>query len=181
MGERIGVTDEEWALIGPLLAPHEIHIGARSRVPSCTGQPPVFRRHDVDRARTGAQWRPLRDDYGKWNSIFRRSRRWVTAGVFDAMLEMLAEPAGRDATADMIDSTVVRAHHCAVGIKVATGRVSARSRREASGIAPRVEPGRKAAARPARPLCLLRDLKISPKSWGDCIDLDWNDCEDCRE
>ena len=33
------------------------------------------------------------------------------------MLETLAELAGRGATADMIDSTVVRADHCAVGIK----------------------------------------------------------------
>jgi len=33
------------------------------------------------------------------------------------MLETLAGMAARDATADMIDSTVVRAHHCAVGIK----------------------------------------------------------------
>jgi hypothetical protein len=49
--------------------------------------------------------------------VFRRYRRWVTTGVFDAMLETLAELAGRDAAADMIDSTVVRAHHCAVGIK----------------------------------------------------------------
>jgi hypothetical protein len=48
---------------------------------------------------------------------FRRYRRWVTTGVFDAMLETLAELAGRDTAADMIDSTVVRAHHCAVGIK----------------------------------------------------------------
>jgi len=38
-------------------------------------------------------------------------------GVFDAMLETLAEMVERDATADMIDSTVLRAHHCAVGIK----------------------------------------------------------------
>ena len=36
--------------------------------------------------------------------------------MFDAMLETLAEMAGRDGTADMIDSNVVRAHHCAVGI-----------------------------------------------------------------
>ena len=68
-------------------------------------------------ARTGAQWRHLPDEYGKWNSVFRRYRRWVTTGVFDAMLETLAELAGRDIAADMIDSTVVRAHHCAVGIK----------------------------------------------------------------
>ena len=53
----------------------------------------------------------------QWNSVFRRYRRWVTTGVFDAMLETLAELAGRDIAADMIDSTVVRAHHCAVGIK----------------------------------------------------------------
>ena len=49
--------------------------------------------------------------------MFRRYRRWVTTGVFDAMLETLAELTGRDTTADMIDSTVVRAHHCAAGIK----------------------------------------------------------------
>nr|WP_241009789.1 transposase [Gluconobacter kondonii] len=68
-------------------------------------------------ARTGSQWRHLPDDYGKWNSVFRRYRRWVMTGVFDAMLETLAEMVERDATADMIDSTVVRAHHCVVGIK----------------------------------------------------------------
>lgn len=33
----------------------------------------------------------------------------------DAMPETLAELAGRERSADMIDSTVVRAHHCAVG------------------------------------------------------------------
>ena len=68
-------------------------------------------------ARTGSQWRHLPDDYGKWNSVFRRYRRWIETGVFDAMLETLAEMAGRERSADMIDSTMVRAHHCAVGIK----------------------------------------------------------------
>jgi hypothetical protein len=38
-------------------------------------------------------------------------------GVFDALLETLTEMVARDTSADMIDSTVVRAHHCAVGLK----------------------------------------------------------------
>ena len=59
----------------------------------------------------------LPDEYGKWNSVFRRYRRWVVTGVFEAMLETLAAVVERDTTADMIDSTVVRAHHCAVGLK----------------------------------------------------------------
>ena len=111
MGERIGLLDEEWELIGPLL-PTERGRGCRPA-------------HDNRRffegmmwmARTGAQWRHLPDEYGKWNSVFRRYRRWVLTGVFDAMLETLAEMAGRERSADMIDSTVVRAHHCAAGVK----------------------------------------------------------------
>jgi len=111
LGERIGVSDEEWELIGPLLPPE------RGR--GC--RPAQDNRRYFEGmmwiARTGAQWRHLPDEYGKWNSVFRRYRRWVTTGVFDAMLETLAELAGRTPAADMIDSTVVRAHHCAVGIK----------------------------------------------------------------
>ena len=72
-------------------------------------------------ARTGAQWRRLRDEYGKWNSVFRRYRCWTMTGVFDAMLEKLAEVVERNASADMIDSTVVRAHHCTEGIKKELG------------------------------------------------------------
>lgn len=111
LGERIGVSDEEWELIGPLLPPE------RGR--GCRPAQDNRRYYEgmMWIARTGAQWRHLPDEYGKWNSVFRRYRRWVTTGVFDAMLETLAELAGRDTAADMIDSTVVRAHHCAVGIK----------------------------------------------------------------
>ena len=81
------------------------------------GRQPALFEGMVWMARTGAQWRQLPDEFGKWNSVFRRYRRWVVTGVFEAMLEALAAVVERDATADMIDSTVIRAHHCAVGLK----------------------------------------------------------------
>ncbi len=111
LGERIGVSDDEWALIGPLL-PAEHGRGCRP-----AGDNRRYFEGMVWMARTGAQWSHLPDDYGKWNSVFRRYRRWVVTGVFDAMLETFAEAVERDTGADMIDSTVVRAHHCAVGLK----------------------------------------------------------------
>lgn len=77
-------------------------------------------------ARTGVRWRHLPDGYGDWNGVFWRYRRWVTTGVFDAMLESFVEAVERDPSTDMIDSTVVRAHHCAVGLKRGSGRPGAR-------------------------------------------------------
>ena len=111
LGERIGLLDEEWAIIGTLL-PSEHGRGCR---PAQDNR--LYFEGMMWIARTGSQWRHLPDGYGKWNSVFHRYRRWVTTGVFDAMLETLAELAERDTSADMIDSTVIRAHHCAVGIK----------------------------------------------------------------
>jgi transposase len=111
LGERIGLTDEEWGLIGPLLPPER----GRGCRPAQDNR--VYFEGMMWIARTGSQWRHLPDEYGKWNSVFRRYRRWLDVGVFDAMLESLAEMVERDPTADMIDSTIVRAHHCAVGIK----------------------------------------------------------------
>jgi transposase len=111
LGERIGVSDDEWALIGPFL-PSERGRGCR---PAGDNRP--YFEGMMWMARSGAQWRLLPDEYGKWNNVFRRYRRWLETGVFDALLETLTEMVTRDTSADMIDSTVVRAHHCAVGLK----------------------------------------------------------------
>jgi len=133
LGERIGLSDEEWSLIWPLL-PAERGRGCR---PAGDNRP--FFEGMMWIARTGAQWRHLPEEYGKWNSVFRRYRRWVTTGVFDAMLETLAGAVERDGRADMIDSTVVRAHHCAVGIKKGLAR-SKRSADRAAALLPNSTP-----------------------------------------
>jgi transposase len=111
LGDRIGVSDDEWGLISPLLPPGH----GRGCRPAGDNRP--YFEGMMWMARTGAQWRQLPDEYGKWNSVFRRYRRWVETDVFDAMLETLSEMVERDTRADMLDSTVVRAHHCAVGLK----------------------------------------------------------------
>lgn len=111
MGERIGVADEEWEVIGLPRPPEQGHgcRRAQDNRPYFEGMMWIVR--------TGVQWRHLPDEHDTWNRVLRRYRLWVATGVFDAVLETLAKLAGRDKAAKTIDSTVVRAHHCAVGIE----------------------------------------------------------------
>jgi transposase len=66
-------------------------------------------------ARTGAPWRDLPAELGNWNSVFRQFRRWTASGLWDVMLEALADGGGDADLLQMIDSTSIRAHHCAAG------------------------------------------------------------------
>jgi transposase len=38
-------------------------------------------------ARTGSPWRDLPASFGNWNSVFKRFRDWVKAGVFKRMFD----------------------------------------------------------------------------------------------
>ncbi len=50
-------------------------------------------------ARTGAQWRMIPNDLPPWYTIYQQSQRWLTAGVFEALVHdlrsLLREIAGR--------------------------------------------------------------------------------------
>ena len=113
MGERIGVTDEEWALIGPLL-PAERGRGCR---------PAQDNRRYFEgmmwMARTGAQWRHLPDEYGKWNSVYKRFSRWCDAGIWQQMHAYFADDPDMENL--HLDSTTVRAHPCAAGAPAKKG------------------------------------------------------------
>ena len=110
------MSDEEWEYFAPFV----IESGPRR------GRRPQNHRLVLDGvfwiARTGVQWRDLPDYFGKWSSVYRQFRRWTLSGLWELMLEALNESGEGGSTVQMIDSTVIRAHHCAAGAKGGTQR-----------------------------------------------------------
>ena len=108
---RLLMSDDEWAIFAPFV------MSNRSR----GGRPPRDHRLTLDGifwiTRTGGQWRDLPDEFGVWNSVYRQFRRWTLLGVWDVLLDALAELDPDAAALQMIDSTTIRAHHCAAGAK----------------------------------------------------------------
>lgn len=89
-------------------------------VKSRTGRPADHRR-TLDGilwiVRTGAPWRDLPAELGEWNSVYQQFRRWSLSGLWDILLEALADSGAAPKTVQMIDATVIRAHHQAAGAK----------------------------------------------------------------
>ena len=105
------MSDEEWAFLERFIL--------SIRAPN--GRKPLNHRLVLDGifwiARTGSPWRDLPDEFGKWSSVYRQFRRWTLAGLWEGILEALNASGLAPDALQMIDSTVVRAHHQAAGAK----------------------------------------------------------------
>jgi transposase len=62
-------------------------------------------------------WRALPLEFGNWNTVWKRFSRLSKNGTFERLFDALAECSGTAHLAQMIDSTVVRAHVSAAGAK----------------------------------------------------------------
>jgi len=105
------MSDVEWEFFEPFV----VASGPLS------GRPPSDHRRTLDGifwvTRTGAPWRDLPKELGRWNTVYRQFLRWSRSGVWDFLLEALGDSGASPKTVQMIDSTVIRAHHQAAGAK----------------------------------------------------------------
>jgi transposase len=86
------LTDEQWARLAPCLPRNE----------GKAGRPFADHRRITEgiiyRYRTGIPWRDLpRQEFGPWQTVWKRHRRWATDGTWDTVLAKLT------AQADSID------------------------------------------------------------------------------
>ena len=109
---RFDLTDEQWAVLAPLL-PVDVGCGRPRKWPL---------RQLIDgirwRIRVGAPWRDIPAVYGPWESVYGLFRRWQLDGTWAAVvtgLQAAADAAGRIRWDVSVDSTVVRAHQHAAG------------------------------------------------------------------
>jgi transposase len=109
------ITDAQWAIIAPFC------LGKPTDPGQTGGDTRKFMEAVLWIVRTGAQWRELPAEFGKWNSIFKRFRRWVIADAFYSMFKALT--VGSDFEYTMIDGTIVKVHRSGQGAK---GGLSAR-------------------------------------------------------
>jgi hypothetical protein len=84
--EGAPLTDGEWEMVEPLL-PHK---------------PPAGRPYNDHRtvlggimwvARTGSSWREMPEEFGKWESAYRRYELWLRQGLWQHILQALGEEA----------------------------------------------------------------------------------------
>ena len=66
---------------------------------------------------TGIPWRDLPERFGPWQSVYSRFRAWTKAGVWENILTALIEQDLVDETTLRLDSTTIKIHQHASGLK----------------------------------------------------------------
>lgn len=111
---RFEVTDEQYALIEPLLPPR-----------NATGRPRADDRKMLNgllwKLATGAAWRDIPERYGPWQTVYERFTAWRLDGTWDRIVSALQSQLDAEGQSDWsqfnIDGTSVRAGRSAGGAR----------------------------------------------------------------
>jgi len=107
--DRLVLSDAQWERIAQRLPGKEGDPGRSG------GNNRMFLEGVLYIARTGSPWRDLPPEFGRWNSVFQRFRRWALKGVFNRIFQTLSgDP---DFEYSMIDGTIIRVHQHGTGAK----------------------------------------------------------------
>jgi len=71
-------------------------------------------------SRVGCPWRDLPKQFGDWNAVYQRFRRWEKRGIWKVLFEELPEHT-QELHELFVDSTIIRAHVDAAGAPAKTG------------------------------------------------------------
>ncbi|GGF72181.1 transposase [Terasakiella brassicae] len=107
--DRFVISDHIWEQIEPVLSGKSSDCGVTGK------DNRLFLEAVLWRVRTGTPWRDLPDDFGNWNSVFKRFRRWAERGIFDRIFDRLSSD--QDFEYVMVDGTIVSVHQKASGAK----------------------------------------------------------------
>ena len=107
--DRLVLSDEHWARMAA-------HVIGDERTRGSSGRNNrMFVEAVLWIVRTGAPWRDLPEQFGCWNSVFRRFSRWSAKGIWHRIFAAMADDP--DFEYLILDSTIIRAHQHAAGAK----------------------------------------------------------------
>ncbi|MFW5735432.1 MAG: IS5 family transposase [Oceanidesulfovibrio sp.] len=107
---RHDLSDDLWQRLEP-------HVRPRRKDPR--GRPNADTRRILNGViwilRTGAPWRDLPEEFGPWQTVYKRFNAWAKAGVWATVLEEFSLDA--DFESIILDGSYVRAHQHATGAR----------------------------------------------------------------
>ena len=104
---RYDLTDFEWSVIEPLLPMDRRGPKPKNNRQILNGMFYILR--------TGSPWRDLPERYGPYTTVYNRFNRWRKAGIWDKLMDAIVQ--AHDGKVQMIDSSIVRVHQHASGVK----------------------------------------------------------------
>lgn len=103
------LNDEQWKRIAPLLPGKEGDPGRSGK------DNRLFVEAVLWLVRAGAPWRDLPPRFGKWESVWKRFRRWAEKDVFERIFHELSEDP--DFEYGLVDGTIVKVHRHGTGAR----------------------------------------------------------------